>query len=261
MHSPGSWRRRAVHVALVVGLMMSAASCRQVFGREYEYEEDVTLQVTGAATINVNASLAALVALRGLPIDASSRGRFDAAAIRRAVEAQGCAVTRVSSTPWFRDGRRFVQIRLDFLDVRQASACRLLAWSRYEFLEQDGALVYRQTMGQGAGLEPPAGTAWKGREAIGVKLHLPSRILFYNVRDLETGQPGKIERGNILTWEQWLTDRRIGAPLVMELRMETNSILYRTLWLFAGALVTALAVMGGLIYWTIRRPRAAAPRH
>ena len=69
-------------------------------------------------------------------------------------------------------------------------------------------------------VEPPPSTNWKGREAIGVKLHLPSRILFYNVRDLETGQPGKIERGNILTWEQWLKDRRIGTPLVMEMAME-----------------------------------------
>lgn len=250
----------AARMASLVALTMAMASCRQVFGREYEYEEDVTLKVTGEATINVNTSLAALVALRGVPIDASSRGRFDAAAIRRAVEAQGCTVTRVSSTPWFRDGRRFVQIRLDFADVRKASDCRLLSWSRYEFLDQDGALVYRQTMGSPAGGEPPAGTNWQGREAMGVKLHLPSRIVFYNVRDLETGQPGKIERGNILTWEQWLKDRRMGAPLVMELRMERNSILYRTLWLFAGAFVAALAVMGSLIYWTVRR-RPAAPRH
>lgn len=248
------------HVAALVVLTMTAASCRQVFGREHEYEEDVTLKVTGEATINVNASLASLVALRGLPIDASSRGRFDAGAIRRAVEAQGCQVTRVSSTPWFRDGRRFVQIRLDYADVRQASTCGLLSWSRYEFFEKDGELVYRQTMGQAAGAEPPPSTNWKGGEAIGVKLHLPSRILFYNVRDLDTGQPGKIERGNILTWEQWLKDRRIGTPLVMEFRMEKNSILYRTLWLFAGALVTALAVMGGLIYWVMRR-RPSSPRH
>ena len=74
MHSLGSRRGRATRIAArvtrvaafvaLVALTLTAASCRQVFGREYEYEEDVTLKVTGAATINVNASLAALVALR-----------------------------------------------------------------------------------------------------------------------------------------------------------------------------------------------------
>ena len=38
-------------------------------GPEYEYEEDLTLSLDGSATLIVNASMPALVALRGLPLN------------------------------------------------------------------------------------------------------------------------------------------------------------------------------------------------
>jgi len=163
-------------------------------------------------------------------------------------------VTRVSSSPWIREGRRFVQVRMDLASISEAPKCGVLAWSTYAFAEVDGLLAYRQTVGM-----PAAGDAkginWKGNELVGFKLHLPSKIRSHNVRDVDTHETLKAERGNILTWEQYLKDRRLGTPLVMEMTMERNSILYRTLWLFAGALATALVVMGGLIAWTMRRGR------
>ena len=261
MRCLGSGRAsRAVMVALLVCVVAAELSCRRVsrmLGREYEYEEDITLAVDGSATINVNASLAALVVLRGLPLDFNPRVKFDPEKVRAAFEAVGCVVTRVSSSPWIRDGRRFVQVRMDLPDIRQAGKCGALAWSTYVFEQRDGLLVYRQTVGMPAGGDAK-GINWKGDEIVGFKLHLPSKIVSHNVRDLETHKALQPERGNILTWEQWLKDRRIGTPLVMEMTMERDSILYRTLWLFAGALVAALAVMGGLIAWTVRRGRRAA---
>jgi hypothetical protein len=41
--------------------------------------------------------------------------------------------------------------------------------------------------------------------------------------------------------------------------METGSILYSTLWLFAGAFTTALAVLALLIWWTMRKGRDKDP--
>ena len=35
--------------------------------------------------------------------------------------------------------------------------------------------------------------------------------------------------------------------------MDRQSILYRTLWLFAGAFTAAVALIGALIWWTMRR--------
>ena len=37
--------------------------------------------------------------------------------------------------------------------------------------------------------------------------------------------------------------------------MESQSILYRTLWLFAGAFSAAVIVLALLVWWTMRRGR------
>lgn len=261
MRCLGSGRAcRAVMVVFLVCLVASELGCRRVtrlLGREYEYEEDITLSVDGSATININASLASLVVLRGLPLDVNPRVRFAPEKIRAAFEAAGCTVTRVSSSPWIRENRRFVQVRIDLANIADAPKCGVLAWSTYSFAEADGLLAYRQAVGMPAGGDDK-GLNWKGNELVGFKLHLPSKIRSHNVRDIDTHETLKAERGNILTWEQYLKDRRLGTPLVMEMAMERNSILYRTLWLFAGALLAALAVMGGLIAWTVRRGKRAA---
>ena len=96
---------------------------------------------------------------------------------------------------------------------------------------------------------------WDGRELVGFKLHLPSRIIFHNVKRLEDGSNGEPDRGNILTYEQRLNDRRAGQPLEMEVRMDAQSILYRTLWLFAGAFMAAAFVILTLVGWTMRRAK------
>jgi hypothetical protein len=44
----------------------------------------------------------------------------------------------------------------------------------------------------------------------------------------------------------------------MEARMETQSILYRTLWLFGGTFASAMGVLAFIIWWVGRKPRAAA---
>ena len=104
---------------------------------------------------------------------------------------------------------------------------------------------------------------WTGGELVAFKLHLPSRILYYNARELDTNEPSDIARGNILPWEQQLTDRLDGRPVTIEVRMDRQSILHRTLWLFAGAFLAALLLLAGLIWWTMRKgkdPQAGASR-
>ena len=81
----------------------------------------------------------------------------------------------------------------------------------------------------------PGPVNWDGSELVAFKLHLPSKITFHNVRRLADNSPGEFERGNILTWEQRLADRRAGTPIDIQVHMERESILYRTLWLFGGS--------------------------
>lgn len=234
----------------LAGLLVASAACGRTLLRQYEYEEEVFLAVDGSATVIVNASVPALVALRGLDLDPNPRSRLDR---RRVADAYASPATRVLrvSRPWRRDGRRFVQIRLEVDDVRRLAEAAPFAWATYRFDRVGEELTYRQTLGPSAGVRVEH-AGWTGSELVAVRVHLPSRIRYHNVRRLEDRQPGHAERGNILTWEQRLSDRLDGAPLHAEARIESTSILSATLWIFAIATVAALSVVGGLIWWTAR---------
>ena len=77
-------------------------------------------------------------------------------------------------------------------------------------------------------------------------MHLPSKIDYHNTPTHEVG------RGNILSWEQPLADRLKGAPIEIEARMQTQSILYRTLWLFGLTAVVAVMAFGLVIWWIVK---------
>src|SRR6185369_8557635 len=105
------FRRAAVIVALAC-MAVASASCGGgsggLFPRQYEYEEEIYLALDGSATVNVNASVAALVALRGAALDVNPRARLDRARVRAFFTAPGATVTRVSLSR--RHGRRFVHV-------------------------------------------------------------------------------------------------------------------------------------------------------
>lgn len=246
--------RLAACLALTV--LLSACSGGRGFGRQYEYEQDVYVDLDGSATVVVNASFPALVALTGLNLPLESRARLDRDVVRRAFESEVTDVTRVSR-PWRRRGRRFVQVRVEVEEIGQMWKAAPFAAMRYEMTTSDGRTIFRgRVAGDPRQLVPQAG--WDGSELVAFKLHLPSRIYFHNVRDLATNQTGSVERGNILRWEQPLSDRLAGKPIEMEVRMDQESILNRTLWLFAGSFAAAMALLGSVIWITVRRGRQRA---
>ncbi len=241
----------AVLVALV--LSAAAAACGGgLFGKVYEYEEDVYLSLDGSAELIINASIPALVTLRGLDLPLDPAARLDRDKVRSVYASPLTDVTRVSQ--WRRRGRRFVQVRVRVADIRKLTAAPPFSWSTYELAEIDGVVVYRQNIA-GSAMRP--GTlqnfGWTGGELVAFRLHLPSRIVYHNARDLETNETSDIARGNILSWEQHLTDRLDGRPISIELKMDRQSILYRTLWLFAGAFAAAVLLIGVLIWLTMRK--------
>jgi hypothetical protein len=256
------WSARVAAVALGLGIV--AASCSNPLGRKYEYEEQLYLSVDGSARVIIDTSIAALVALRNFP-DSPSRASVEREEVRKFYMDAGCGDVRVGQ-PWTRSGRRFVQVRVEADSFAALSACGPLAWSTYSFERTDTSIHYRQLVGAPTGHDPGA-VNWNGTELVAFKLHAPSRIQWHNVRRLEDGEPGKADRGNILTWEQTLADRREGKPLAtggtppgaMEARMGADSILYRTLWLFAGAFVAAALLIVTLIWITMRRGRRRTP--
>lgn len=240
-------------------LAVSGACHSGLFGKQYEYEEDLFLSLDGTATLVVNASIPALVALRGLDLDPDPASKVDTQKIRAAYTSPVAEVTRVSP-PWRRAGRRFVQIRLAVKDVRRLHEMPALAWSRYRLAPENGHHVYEQTVGASA-LRPGTlrSVGWNGSEIVAFRLHLPSRIIWHNARDLATGQPRGAARGNILAWEQHLADRLDGTPVDIRVEMDSQSILHRTLWLFGGAFAAALVVLSLLIWMTARKGAGDAP--
>ncbi len=245
-------RSRSVRAAAGLLLLSSIACSGLPLGRQYEYEEQLYLSVDGSAIVIVDSSIAALVALRGLPLDPSPTARTDRGAIRRVLEAGGCTVDNVGQG-WRRSGRRFVQFRISTTDVRTLAACTLLNWSSYAFGPggAEGQLRYEQTVGAPTPRDPGQ-VNWNGSELVAFKLHLPSRIHDHNVRRLEDNSTGDVERGTILTWEQRVADRRAGKPIAMTVTMDATSILFTTLWLFAGAFAAAVLALGTIV-WLVKR--------
>src|SRR6266545_200150 len=255
---------RAALVALVVAAAASACSGGSAgpLGTEYEYEEDLTLSLDGSATLVVNASIPALVALRGfaLPTDLHTRADQLKEQLHAIYQSDQTRVGRVST--WTRHGRRYVGVHVAVADVRALSKLAPFAWTSYDLHEEGDQVVYRQTLSRPSAPGSLSGTALTGNELVAFRLHLPARIRFQNSRYLNRDESRPASRGNILMWEQRLADRLQGQPIayaedkrpdVMEVRMDRESILYRTLWLFGIAFAAALIVLATLIWLTVRR--------
>ena len=248
--------RNVIATALALALVTAATSaCGGAGGgtsgggffRQYEYEEEVYLSLDGTATVYVHASLAALNALRGTSFATAPNAPLDREAARAFFSTP---VTRVNGqvNRSRRSNRRFIHVQLDVDDIRRLGEAAPFAWSTYDF-KPDGNLVgYRQTVGRPVGKDV-GNVGWSGREVVAFRLHLPSKIEYQN-----TGR--EIGRGNILVWEQPLHVRLRGTPLVLDARMEPESILYRTLWLFGWAFVAVAIAFSLVIWWIVRRPPA-----
>lgn len=243
----------------LVALVLAASACGGggitggLFGRQYEYEEELFVRLDGSASVTVNASVAALVALRGLDLPLDPDSPIDRTRVRALYESPVAAVTHVSRG-WRRAGRRFVQVQLEVPDIHRLPEAAPFAWSTYRLEERDGEHHYRQRVGAPA-FKPGTlqNVGWTGKELVAVRLHLPSRIRHHNARDVDTNETLDHDRGNILRWEQYLADRLDGAPIDIEVRMDSQSILYTTLWLFGLAFAAAVALLAFLVWLMFRK--------
>ena len=236
-----------VGAVLLLFLAAFASACGSVdLFQPYEYEEDMYLSLDGSATLYVNSSIPALNLLRGASFDTNPATRIDRDAVRAYFSTPRTRVTRVTSSQ--RAGRRFVHVRMDVDDVRRIGGTGPLGWSSYRF-DKDGELfVYRQSV-DGSAARDVGDVGWTGHELVAFRLHLPSRIVYHNAG------AKNLKRGNILVWEQPLDARTRGEPLALDARMEAQSILYRTLFLFGATVMAVAAGFFVLLWWIFRRHR------
>ncbi|MEY4093251.1 MAG: hypothetical protein RLZZ53_450 [Acidobacteriota bacterium] len=222
-------------------------ACSNVIARKYEYEEEIFLRLDGSATVYVNASVPALVALRGVSLPLDPAARLDRIAVRDLYQTP---VTQVESvTTSRREGRRYVHLRLNVPDVRRLGEAPPFAWSTYRYVESDASFEFSQKMNDAAGTAV-GNAGWEGDELVAVRMHLPSMITFHNAPSRTT------ERGNIVTWEQPLAERLKSTPLDIQATLEKDSILFRTLALFAAMGVLVILTFIGAI-WFVRSRKPA----
>jgi hypothetical protein len=248
-----AFRKGNPHALGLAALLVAAlglASCRSVLSVQYEYDEEVYLELDGSATVYVNASVPALVALRGAPLDVDSRARLDRKDVRAFFESPIADVESVTTSR--RDNRRYVHVRLDVADIRRLDQAAPFAWARYSLASNDELAVFRQVLGPSEARDV-GNVGWTGEERVAFRLHLPSRVPFHNAQGRE------VERGNIIRWEQSLAERLKGEPLAIEVHMETQSILFQTLALFGVTIVLALTTLALAIWWVMRRKGADVP--
>ena len=243
-------RVRARALLLLVLCVVAGCSGTGLF-REYEYQEDLYLTLDGSVVVNVNASVAALVALRGMELDPDPRARIDQGRTRGFFQGPGA---RATVTLARRDLRRFVHASVRAESLEALSTLAPFSWSAYRFDRVGDMFQFRQVVGPPSGV-PRDGIRWTGAELVMFRLHLPSAIVFHNAPSKE------IARGNILEWEQPLAERLAGRPVEMEVHLEQESIVYTTLLLFGTTIVAAATALLLAVWWIARHgkesPRAA----
>jgi hypothetical protein len=238
-----------MRLCAAIMLLVTTLGCGAV--QQYEYEEEMYLALDGSATIWVHSSIAALNALRGTTFDVNPARAVDRDAVRAHFTT---SVTRVNTVKASRRlGRRFVHVQIEVDDVRRLGEAPPFAWSSYRFAPAEESMAFDQQVGAPAeqGATPPTLT---GDEIVAFRVHVPSKVVYHNAGETN------LRRGNILAWEQRLTDRLRGVPLTFEARMEPRSILYRTLWLFAGTLVAVALSFAAVIWLVVRRGPRAVPQ-
>ena len=234
-------RIRSVCALLAVCLL---SACGGGLFKSYEYEEDMYLSLDGTATLYVNSSVAALNALRGTTFDTDPAKPPDREALRNYFSSPGARVDRVTLSR--RSNRRYVHVRIQVDNVETLSQSTPFNWSAISFKRDGDLFFYKQSIGPAAGREI-GNAGWRGDELVAFRIHLPSKIAYHNAG---SGNP---QRGNILSWEQPFSARLHGSPLTLDARMETQSILYRTLALFGATFVVVAVLFVLLLWWVLRR--------
>jgi hypothetical protein len=240
--------------ACAAAWLLTCAACSAVavpgFVTRYEYDETLDLSLDGSATVYVNGSISALNALHGLNLNPDPRVRIDRSDIRQLYTAPGVVVRSVSLSR--RDGRRFVHLRLQADHIGRLREVTPLAWSTYQLTRAGDEYVYVQQVNEPQ-RHRTADVEWTGRELAAFRVHLPSRVTFHNAG------ASNLRRGNVLVWEVLLADRLAAKPARFEARMETESILYRTLWIFVLTFLAAVTTPGFVVWLVMRQGRKTAP--
>lgn len=211
----------------------------------YEYEQEFWLRTDGSGSVFVTGRPALWVAFKGVGRADDPEGTATREAARLFFEKAGLRVNRVTVTR--RAGHRYLFVSADFGDVNKLSASGA-------FPDLDIAL---RREGQrlrlaGAWRAPPDSAsvpAARGEGLLAVRFHLPSKVYLH-----DNAAEG-VERGNIVSWRQDVTEALGGRTLAFGAVMDDRSILFSTLILFGSAIGLAALLLAAAFYLVARKGR------
>ena len=198
----------------------------------------------------VNASVAALVALRGLSLPLDPNARLDRTIVR---DIYNTPVSRVASvTTSRREGRRYVHLRIEVDDIRRLGEAAPFAWSTYRYLEGD-TFEFGQHVQASAGKEV-GNVGWGGDELSGCACTCPARS--QTTTHLRAGSSAATSLCGNSRWRSAVK----GTPLEVQARMEKESILFRTLALFgAMGVLVVFTFIAAIWFVKSRKPVSPSP--
>ena len=146
-----------------------------------------------------------------------------------------------------RSNRRFVHVQLEVDDIRRLSEAAPFAWSTYDFKRDGDLYVYRQAIGPAAGKDV-GDVGWTGTGDRRVPAAPAEQDSVSQHRAESTRQHPRLGTAADASG--------CAVPLVLDARMDPESILYRTLWLFGWTFVAVAMTFGLVIWWIVRRAPA-----
>ena len=228
------WPRLAAMVLLAAGLRGCVA---------YEYEHEFWLKVDGSGSVYVTGRPELWRAFKGLQAQGD-----DADALRQAArdlfERSGLRVRKVTIT--HRGGRAYLFLSANFADINALAGTPAFPDLQIALRPRDGHLRL-----EGRWSRPPArqGPPVDGFGVMAVRFHLPSKVYGHD------NAAGGVERGNIVGWKQEVARALAGDALAYGADIDSRSILWSTVGLFAAAIVTGLGIIAVALFVVFRRGR------
>ena len=229
------WPRLAALVLLAAGLRGCVA---------YEYEHEFWVKVDGSGSVYVTGRPELWRAFKGLPSPGD-----DADALRQAArdlfERSGLRVKKVTIT--HRKGRPYLFVSASFDDVNALPGTPAFPDLQIALRPREGHLRLEGRWARPASPGPPV----DGFGLMAVRFHLPSKV--YGHDNAADG----VERGNIVAWKQGVAQALAGTPLAFGATIDSRSILWSTVALFAAAIAAGLGMIAVALFVVFRRGRRA----
>ena len=230
------WARLASAVLLAAGLRGCVA---------YEFDHEFWLKVDGSGSVYVTGRPELWRAFKGLQTQGD-----DADALRQAArdlfERSGLRVRKVTIT--HRRGRAYLFLSANFDDVNALAGTPAFPDLQIGLRPRDGHL---RLEGRWSRPPTPPGPPVDGFGLMAVRFHLPSKVYGHD------NAAGGVERGNIVGWRQDVARALAGDALAFGATIDSRSILWSTVGLFAAAIATGVGIIAVALFVVFRRGRRA----